>query len=242
MQQYDASLRGLLHVLVNSPRPKAVARAIALGSLHSFMPSYVAIHAVVGDALELRCQYGMDPHHERLAARIPFSAPAPESAVAQTAQRRSLQGEEIPTAYPVMAHHDVDANGQLLCLPLLHEARCIGVLSVRLPAATARSWDDLELFDGVAAALALWLRSDTDEASTPVRGVGLRVTARQQRVLDGLRRGLTNGAIAGELGFAIGTIKADITAMSAVFGAAGREDLLRKAGRAGFSRGSDVDA
>ena len=65
-------------------------------------------------------------------------------------------------------------------------------------------------------------------------GATLAVSDRQQQVLSLIREGLTNRAIAARLGFAEGTIKADITAMSSLLGASGRDDLVAKAARAGL--------
>ena len=234
MPHTDALLRALLQVLTNSPRAEAVARTLALGTLRGLQPLSVTVHAIVGDALELRSHFGVSPDRARLALRIPADAPAPECDVARSARTCRIPGDDLAGAFPLMAHHDTGFPGELLCLPLMHEARAIGVLAIRLPKATPQDLATRDLLDGTCAALALWLLADARTAPAPPGGARLRITERQQRVLDGLRRGLKNGAIADELGFAIGTIKADITAMSALLGATGREDLLRKAERAGF--------
>ena len=232
MQHTDALLRGLLHVLTNSPRSDAIARTLALGTLNALSPQTLTVHAVAGSSLELRSSLGLSADEQRFAARIPLDAPAPEAHVARSAAGISASAAELRRRFPVLAHHDPTAPGLVLSLPCLHEARAIGVLTLRCEDSLAEAPQDL--LDGVCAALALWLLADAEFAPAPARTARLRVTDRQHQVLDGLRRGLTNSAVAGELGFAVGTIKADITALSALLGAAGREDLLRKAERAGF--------
>lgn len=234
MQHTDALLRGLLHVLTNSPQAEAVARALTLGALQQLTPDYITVHALVDGSLELRSGFGLPPERAPLSARIPLDAPAPEAVAARSGTPQHVAGDALREAFPVMAHHDIAGRGDLLSLPLMHEARAVGVLTVRGQGALALDWDSHDLLDGVCSALALWLLTDARTAPAPARSARLRVTDRQHQVLDGLRRGLTNAAIASELGFAIGTIKADITAMSALLAASGREDLLRKATRAGF--------
>lgn len=234
MQHTDALLRALLHVLTNSPQADAVARALALGTLRDLAPNYVTVHAIVDGTLELRSQFGLTPERERLSARIPGDAPTPEAAVARTGGCHRLAGTHLGDAFPMMTHHDLELSGELSCLALLHEAHAIGVLTVRATALERQDWDMRDLLDGTCSALTLWLLTDARTAPAPARGAKLRITERQLQVLAGLRRELTNGAIASDLGFAVGTIKADITAMSALLGAMGREDLLRKASRAGF--------
>lgn len=234
MPQTDALLRRLLHVLTNSPQPQAVARTMALGTLQLLGPRYVTVHAVVGDTLELRSHFGTAPERNLLAARIPCDAPAPEGRAAQEVAVQRVQYADPSGRHPLLAHHDITPGGELLCLPLLHEARAVGVLSLQLPQPAMEDWTTRDLLEGTCAALALWLLSDARNAPTPHAGTRLRVTDRQRKVLDGLRRGLTNAAVAAELGFSIGTIKADITNLSALLGASGREDLLRKVGQAGL--------
>lgn len=234
MQQTDAPLRALLHVLTNSPQPDAVARTLLLGTLRPLELEYLTVHALVGDALELRSHNGLTPDRERLTARIPIDAPAPEAAAARDGVPQHVPGAVIRTEFPMMAHHDLASTGDLFSLPLLHEARSIGVLTIRGRGSFAFDWSSRDLLEGAGCALALWLLTDARTAPAPARGARLRITERQQQVLAGLRRGHTNGAIASDLGFAVGTIKADITSMSALLGASGREDLLRKAARAGF--------
>ncbi len=234
MPHTDARLRALLQVLVNSPRPEAVARTLRLGTLHALNIRCITIHAVVGEALELRSHDGLAPAQLRLTRTIPLALPALEAEVARTAQPRFLLGDALEAVPHVIAHHDTDSDGDFLALPLMHEARPIGVLTLHSQKGIPDNWDSHDLLAGVCSSLTLWLLSDTHTAAAPTGPSLLRVTDRQQRVLERLRRGLTNGAIAAELGFAVGTIKADITAMSSLFGAVGREDLLRKASRAGF--------
>lgn len=235
MEYTDARLSALLRVLANSPQPEVVARALALGTLQAHCVQRITVHSLVDRALELRSAHGLPAARERMAARIPLDADTPEVRVLRGSAVLAIDDLSSVDDIALVAHHDPDLSGALLCLPILHEGRAIGVLSVRWERQPIESRELHELLDGVTAALALWLLTDARTAPAPAKAAQLRVTHRQQRVLDGLKRGLTNAAIAAELGFAIGTIKADITALNALFGATGREDLVRKAQRAGFS-------
>lgn len=227
----ETSLRNLLLTLAAMPRPAAAARALGQ-ALELPQPATVWLHRLVDAHLQLHAHAGLTPLQARALASIPLTAPVPEARCASAAEPLLQGPDELAASDLLQGTHD-PAAGSLTSLPLLHGGRPIGVLSWRgepaLPAsARPRRWD------AVAAACALWLALDRESADPVPHPPRLVLTARQRRVLDGVAKGMTNAAIAADLGFAVGTIKADITSMSALVGARGRQDLLQRVERAGL--------
>ena len=131
-----------------------------------------------------------------------------------------------------MAGAGLPTTGYYEFLPIRRDTVTVGVLSVRIDSSPDAVFH--QALTASADAVALWMGTRTPPTPTDTHGAPLRLTERQQRVLAGLRRGRTNAAIAAELGFALGTIKADIAAMSQTLGAHGRAELIERAARAGY--------
>lgn len=103
------------------------------------------------------------------------------------------------------------------------------------PEPVPATWQLRVTMDGLLAALSLWLLTrPTSEIAGRALREPLTVTPRQREVLVLMREGHANADIARQLGYSIATVKADITAMSAMLGARGRADLLAKAAQAGL--------
>ncbi len=235
MERSDASLGAFLSLLAAQPRPSTVARAIVRGPLRALDADLVMVHGSREQGLDLKAQLGLTPPQRRLCARLPLSAATAQAAAFSSARERFLEGGTLTADFPLMHPLQLPDAGEYLFLPLLAAAQPIGVLSLHSPLPIARSWEVREASNVVASAISLWLLAQAPEDGlTPPQEARLQLTARQQRVLAALREGLPNAAIASDLGFSVGTIKADITAMSALFDAVGRKDLVRKAARAGF--------
>lgn len=223
--QDEVALRALLCVLANCPSGDTVARAVADAGLPDLDVHAVALHALRGQSLDLLGAHGIPPARGRLLEHIPADAPAPE-------QRTIAVGESVAYAHtalgalPLHRHLDSATPGLTIMSPLRLEGRIIGLLTVQTHHVGVFDAALQRRIDGIGAALSLWI--GTRHPAPPPALDRPLLNARQRRVIDGIRRGLTNAAIAAELGFAVGTIKADITAMSAMFGASGRLDLLQR--------------
>lgn len=223
--QDETSLRALLVLLSNTSSGDSAARALARAVLHDLSPVSTALHVLHGSALELAGAFGVTPARRRLLATLPSDAPVPE-------QLTLAAGEPIAysllalRATPLHRHLECGSTGTTICVPIRLEGRAIGLLTIQAAGDPPFDAALQRRLDGVAAALALWIgctgRITGETQERPL------LSQRQQRIIDGIRRGLTNAAIAAELGFAVGTIKADITAMSALLGASGRTDLLAR--------------
>lgn len=235
MDRDDASLGAFLSLLAASARPSTIARAIATGPLVGSALDLVLVHGLVDQVLELRGQYGLLGEQRRLCAKLPLSSPTPHVEVLRSGLATFWDAQELLRDFPMMHRLQLPTSGEFLLLPLQMAARPLGVMSLHSSRHFERSWDLHERVAPIASALALWLQATVGEPrEAPLPDARLRITTRQRHVLAAVRSGLSNAAIASELGFSIGTIKADITAMSALFGAVGRHDLERKAARAGF--------
>ncbi len=234
MDQDDASLGAFLSLLTASSRPAVVARAITTGPLRGSAIDIVTVHARAGSALELRCQFGLLAEQVRLCAKLPLAAPTVHAQVLNAGQATFIEANALPADYPMMNRLRLPQHGEFLILPLQMSGEPVGVLSLHTAARFDRSWGLHAAVEPLAAALTLWLMATRSDDDVPAPDARLRITPRQQHVLAAVRAGQTNAAIASDLGFSVGTIKADITAMSALFGAAGRQDLARKAARAGL--------
>lgn len=232
MDADDAPLAALLHVLAATPAPAAVSRAIARGALRRHVVDIVMVHRRTDAALDLQCHHGLTAPQARLAQRLDLAAALPHCSVISAGTELVLSAHEVATRFPLMHGLELPARGMHLVLPILREARPMGTLSVHMAGSPADALGMHPMLVAVADALALWLPLEDPPASAVTSP--LRVTARQRRVLDALRQGQTNAAIASDLGFAIGTIKADITHLSAILGAHGRAELVRKAAQAGL--------
>lgn len=223
--QDETSLRALLVVLANTASADAVARCLARAVFQDLAPVSTALHVVQGNALDLAGAFGVSPARRRLLTTLPSDAPVPERFALAAGEATAYSLSEL-RATPIHRHLECGSTGTTFCVPIRLEGRSIGLLTIQ--SAEDPSFDAAlqRRLDGVSAALALWIgctrRISEESQERPL------LSQRQLRVLDGIRRGLTNAAIASELGFAVGTIKADITAMSALFGASGRTDLLHR--------------
>ncbi|MHB0927433.1 MAG: helix-turn-helix transcriptional regulator [Candidatus Nanopelagicales bacterium] len=235
MERRDASLGAFLSLLAAQSRPSAIARAIAQGPLRSIGADLVMLHGAREQRLELRAQAGLTAPQRRLCALLPLPSATAQAATYRSAQEHLVDGSALTAEFPLMHPLGLPARGEYLFLPLLAAARPVGVLSIHAPQSIERSWEFRDATTVVTSALTLWLLAQYPEDEFPPPSEArLQLTPRQLRVLAAIREGHANAAIATDLGFSVGTIKADITAMSALFGAVGRNDLVRKAERAGF--------
>ncbi len=234
MHRDEASLGAFLCLLTASARPAAIAKAMATGPLRSSAIDLVTVHALTDGALELRCQFGLLAEQRRLSAKLPLGSPTAHVAALESGVATFIDGAHLLIDHPFMRRLQLPEIGEFLFTPLQMAAESVGVLALHTPSRFDRSWDLHARILPMASAVTLWLMASGRDEDTPSPDARLRITARQQRVLAAVREGASNAAIASDLGFSVGTIKADITAMSALFGASGRLDLARKAARAGF--------
>lgn len=223
--QDDVPLRAFLGVLVNCSSGDTVARAVAEAALADLGVHAVGLHAISGSALDLVGSFGVPPARRRLLEHIPADAPAPEQRTIADGEAAAYAHSELGVV-PLHRHLDTTTPGLTILAPLRLEGRITGLLTLQTHRSGGFDAVTQRRIDGIGAALALWVA--VQRPAPPPTSERPLLNARQRRVIDGIRRGLTNAAIAAELGFAVGTIKADITAMSAMFGASGRLDLLQR--------------
>ncbi len=232
MERTEASLAALLAGLVAAPEPDAVARWIATGILQPWRCSMVLLHVVDRGELRMLGSHGLTPTQARRLRHIDPATALPPADVLRTGVAHGCAGAHLAEEHPLMAGVALPASGHYEFRAIRHDTATIGVMSVRIEDQADAVFH--QAFGGGTDAVALWMHTLAIPTTTSVHAAPLRLTERQQRILAGLRRGRTNAAIAAELGFAVGTIKADIAAMSTMLGAHGRADVVERAARAGY--------
>lgn len=232
MDRCDASLAALLAGLVAAPEPDAIARWIVTGTLHPWGCTGLLLHVHDGALLRCVASHGFTPIQVRRLRVIDRSAALPQSQVLRTGVAHGGDTESLNTEFPLLAGAGLPAVGRYELRPVLHDTSPVGVLTVRITAPTDAEFH--QALSGIANAISLWLRGSFGVPQQEAHSAPLRFSDRQRRILTGLRRNRTNAAIAAELGFAVGTFKADIAAMSRMLGAHGRVDLVQRAERAGY--------
>lgn len=232
MDRCDASLAALLAGLVAAPEPDAVTRWIVSGTLRPWHCTSALLHVRADDGLQCIASHGLSPLQVRRLRTIDANAPLPQASVMRSGVSHGSDGEALVAAYPLMAGAGLPVAGRYELRAVLQDTHPVGVLTVRITGAADAEFH--QTLAGITDALSLWLRAMHAPRHVSEHTASLRLSERQRRILAALRRNRTNAAIATELGFAVGTIKADIAAMSRMLGAHGRADLVHRAAQAGF--------
>lgn len=248
MRSHTDALEAFLQLLVSMPEPGTIATAIAGGPLRALSPVTVTVHLLTeGTAsddtrsLRLVSHYGLGAGVLRTQQRLGLSEQQPVCIAAATSATVRGNLAQLAGTHPLLhlfaAEHPQPAEHVLLAVPLRLRGAPSGVLAVTCAETVADTWDAATEVAATALTLTLWAAAETATAGAgPDLGARAQVaiTDRKRRVIALIREGLTNAEIARALGFSVGTVKADITALSAALGAHGREDLARRAERAGL--------
>jgi len=241
----DSALGALLRLLADAPEADVVAEAVA-GVLAGFHPAVVAIGMVrpEHDVLVIAGMHGADGQVRHQYASVPLGTDLPATRCVRVndvvSGPVSRMAEEYPLLTSYLASNPTAVEGEFVTFPIRFRGAVAGVLGLELAQPLADPWVLRAAVATMSGPLALWAqlrglldeRADAYWSRRPDRP--LAVTARQQQVLDLLRAGRTNAQIAGDLGYSVPTVKAELARLCALLGATGRADLVERATRAGL--------
>lgn len=213
----------LLRFLSALPNPNAVARALQLGPLAPWDFGATGIVRVIGETLEVLGTYGYTQEEIDRYFRMPIGVTTPFT--------RAVQHSEVLVDEMDALLDDFDAlrmdedlwqgimerfgKGQVVSAPILLQGTVIGAFGGITR--SKRTWSSLDfaLFDGLSAALGLWLSNPLTDLPAPDRLVTSRIdsihlTDRQKRILMLVEAGRSNTFIAHQLGYSVSTIKQEL--------------------------------
>lgn len=242
----DSALTGFLRMLADIPEPDTVAASIAQGVLAPFGPAVTAIGFVDVDREVLVLAGVFGGHHEARAsfAAVPLDADIPATLCYRTNAIVTAASQQMAQDFPLVAPYvnasGASAQGEAITFPLRQRGAVVAVLGLEFPRPVPQPWLLRAAVSSISGPLALWacLRMQLDEGPETYwsrrRQRPLAITERQAQVIALVRAGRTNAQIAEEIGFSVPTVKSELARLCALLGATDREDLVAKAGRAGY--------
>lgn len=246
MTEAKPSPRGMgwfMRALATASDGDAAAESVAHGPLRSLAPAALLIYRIDPDlrALDRLGQWGLDHDVAASYASVPLESRSIAAHAFRSGDEVVMSLHAIWQEYPLsnffLPASRYDATSECAFLPLRRRSIPIGVLGVVTPHPIERSWEVREQLDIAIGALSLWLDAFALRSSTDLgmpRAGPFELTDRQRDIIVMARDGCTNREIAEGLGFSEVTIKADLTRLYRLFGAADRVDLLHRAARAGI--------
>lgn len=241
----DSSLTAFLRMLADDPTPDAVAEGLAHGPLAAFGPTMVALGFIDPDrqVVVLQGVHGVDGHLRQAYAAIPLDADLPATACYHTNNVVTAPAEQVLRDYPLTARFAERAfphDATIWAFPIRYRSAVLAVLGLEVPSSRAVPGVLRSAVSALSGPLATWaaLRLHA-EGQSHAHWAGrhprsLSITDRQRRIIALVREGSTNPQIAEEIGFSVPTVKAELARLSALLGAANRNDLAMRAARAGF--------
>ena len=233
------ALSALLSVLADLPDGAAVGQAVMQGVLGPYGCDLALVYAqrTDGSAHDLVAGFGLGQRETAIYSSVPTDSHLPGAEAARTGVDRIMPAGQVAANYPLAApfFRSRPPQGDIAFMVLRHRGAPLGfcVLGFREP--LVASWHLRVTMDALLAALSLWLLTrPASEVAGRAPREPLTTSPRQREVLVLVREGFSNREIAVQLGYSVATVKADITAMSAMLGARGRADLIHKAALAGL--------
>ena len=232
----------LLRFLSALPNPDAVARALSLGPLAPLDFGATGIVRVAGETLEVLGTYGYTQEEIDRYFRMPIGVPTPFT--------RAVQHSEVLVDEMDALLDDFDAlrmdedlwkgimerfgNGHVVSAPIVLQGTVIGAFGGITR--SKRTWSSLDfaLFDGLSAALGLWMTNPLTQLPTPDRlathhSDTIHLTDRQMRILMLVESGRSNTSIAQLLGYSVSTIKQELQRAMRATRASDRLQAARRA-------------
>lgn len=208
-----------------------LAHAAQCGPLADLGCLRVAVYIadVDQDTLRMAGHSGGDEVRQ-LYSTLPVDESTPNATVFRTGTELFLSIEAAADQYPLLATATAlyadQGDIEVGFLPLRHAGEPVGVAGLLFSTPVPRTWETRATLDAVCAVMGLWCAAHRGEIRARVTAKALTLTERQRAVLHLAAEGLTNGQIAAQLGFAESTVKADLTQLYRLTGAASRQDLL----------------
>lgn len=241
-----------LRLLASQPDGNAVSFAIANGPCAALQASSCAIFLcnAARTHLALVGEHGFVSEELDRYQLVPIDVEVPVARSLRTGQELYLQGatgdDEFPLTRAFFASEPGSRERDWIHLPLSYLAVGVGTLVIAVPADLPWGWSERSHLTAVAAAVSLWARlrqmggeTVVERAQRRGRAGSVVLTERQQEVLDGIRQGKANKAIARELGFSVSTVKAEVQEILALLGAHDRRDAIVRAEAVGLLETED---
>ena len=247
-----------LGYLTSKPDGDSLARALCLGPLAPLRP-VAALHLGTDNArtyLEPLGAFGVDGHLNG-QRRIPLTWEVPPVQAFMSGQHVTNGHADIRARYPVLTpwldgHEQrhpgrADSVATVVSTPVIYDGVAVGVSVVFIADFTTLNDHQYEHLNGASSALSLWQelrrfdqqhRVLNSPAAHSSDGAGL--SARQLDIIELIRQGRGNDGIARDLGFSVGTIKAEIQVMFTKLAASSRVEIVTNADLLGVSRGAQT--
>ncbi len=242
----DSSLASLLRMLADNPDPDLVAAALARGALNGFQPLVTAIAFVDHErqVLSVVGAFGRDPEIRHLYTEVPLDADIPATIACRTNEVVTTPSARLAVDFPLVAPYVKSGvtppDGEATAFPIRLRGAVVAVLGLEFASPVAEPWFLRSAVSTVSGPLAMWavLRMQFDDgpdsfwSRRPPRP--LTMSQRQREIVALVREGRTNAQIAGEIGFSVATVKAELARLCLLLGATSRTELAEKAARAGY--------
>lgn len=236
----DRSITTFLQYLTTFPAPDQVTRSLVLNALNSFQARSCDLWS--RERYSSLTSVGKFGHtdDQKIYQQISLAVVSPITQSFLSGEIVIIPLSQVLEHYPALNLDsafwagllDDYGDGDLVHTPIISEGATIGVytfLSDRI-----HSWSaiDLSQLDLIAAALALWMshpRSGISNMDNAISGAGLSLTQRQLEILELVRSGKSNGAIAAHLGYSQSTVKQELLRITRRLRVNNRHDAVLKA-------------
>ena len=221
--QVPAGLPQFLRFLNALPAPNAVARALQLGPLAPLDMGAVGIVRLTGETLEVLGTHGYTQEEVDRYFRIPLGVSTPFT---RAVEKGEVLIDDMDSLLDTFEALRMDAElwqkimdrlgkSQAVSAPIVLQGTVIGAFGGITRSKRTWTSQDFALFDGLSAALGLWMTNPLTELPTPDRLVirsddCIHLTDRQRRILSLVETGRSNTAIAQSLGYSVSTIKQEL--------------------------------
>lgn len=219
----EPGLPQFLRFLNALPSPNAVARALQLGPLAPFDMGTVGIVRLTGDSLEVLGTHGYTQEEIDRYFRIPLGVSTPFTRAVEKGEVLIDDMDSLLDTFEALRMdaqmwqqiEDRVGGSQAVSAPIVLQGIVIGAFGGITR--SKRTWTSLDfaLFDGLSAALGLWMTNPLTDLPRPDRLVNrsddsIHLTERQKRILLLVEAGRSNTSIAQVLGYSVSTIKQEL--------------------------------
>ncbi len=224
------------------PSPSTVARALQLGPLAPLDFGAVGIVRLTGENLEVLGTHGYTQEEVNRYFRMPIGVATPFTRAIKHSEVLVDDMDELLDAFDAL-RMDEDlwlrimqrfGSGQVVSAPIMLQGTVLGAFGGITR--SKRTWTSLDfaLFDGLSAALGLWMTNPLTALPVSDRLVtrtddSIHLTERQRRILSLVETGRSNTSIAQVLGYSVSTIKQELQRAMRATRASDRMEAARRA-------------
>ena len=240
--QAGQGLPQFLRFLNALPPPSAVARALQLGPLAPLDFGAVGLVRLTGETLEVLGTHGYTQEEINRYFRMPIGVTTPFTRAIKHSEVLVDEMDQLLDAFDAL-RIDEDlwlgikerfGSGYVVSAPIVLQGTALGAFGGITR--SKRMWTSLDfaLFDGLSAALGLWMTNPLTELPVPDRLVthrddSIHLTERQRRILSLVEAGRSNTSIAQSLGYSVSTIKQELQRAMRATRARDRMEAARRA-------------